>query len=50
MKGFGLENPEDESIEEIYRKLDSDNNGDIDFVEFKKYVKEIIFKISWINN
>ena len=41
----GLENPEDESIEEIYRKLDSDNNGDIDFVEFKKYVKEIIFKI-----
>ena len=44
-KGFGLENPEDESIEEIYRKLDSDNNGDIDFVEFKKYVKEIIFKI-----
>ena len=44
-KGFGLDNPEDASIEEIYKKLDSDGNGDIDFNEFKKYVKEIIFNI-----
>ena len=35
----------DASIEEIYKKLDSDGNGDIDFNEFKKYVKEIIFNI-----
>ncbi len=44
-KGFGLEEPDSESIEEIYSKLDSDNNGNIDFNEFKKYVKEIILKI-----
>ena len=44
-KGFGLENPEDPSIEETYKKLDSDGSGDIDFNEFKKYVKEIILKI-----
>ena len=43
--GFGLEEPDSESIEEIYQKLDSDNNGNIDFDEFKKYVKEIILKI-----
>ena len=44
-KGFGLEEPDQESIEEIYAKLDADNNGNIDFDEFKKYVKEIILKI-----
>ena len=44
-KGFGLEEPDSQSIEEIYSKLDSDNNGNIDFDEFKKYVKEIILKI-----
>ena len=44
-KGFGLENPDDESIEEIYKKLDTDGNGDIDFNEFKKYVKQIVLKI-----
>ena len=44
-KGFGLEEPDSESIEEIYSKLDADNNGNIDFDEFKKYVKEIILKI-----
>ena len=44
-KGFGLENPEEANIEEIYKKLDSDGNGDVDFIEFKKYVKEIILKI-----
>ena len=44
-KGFGLENPDEESINEIYKKLDSDGNGDIDFDEFKKYVKQIILKI-----
>ncbi len=44
-KGFGLEEPDQESINEIYQKLDSDNNGNIDFDEFKKYVKEIILKI-----
>ncbi len=44
-KGFGLEEPDSESIEEIYSKLDADNNGNIDFNEFKKYVKEIILKI-----
>ncbi len=44
-KGFGLEEPDSESIEEIYCKLDPDNNGNIDFNEFKKYVKEIILKI-----
>ena len=44
-KGFGLEEPDQESIQEIYQKLDSDNNGNIDFDEFKKYVKEIILKI-----
>ena len=44
-KGFGLEDPEEASIEEIYKKLDSDGNGDIDIDEFKKYVKEVIFKI-----
>ena len=44
-KGFGLDEPDSESIEEIYAKLDSDNNGNIDFDEFKKYVKEIILKI-----
>ena len=43
-KGFGVENPDDSSIQEIYKKLDSDGNGDIDFMEFKKYVKEIIYK------
>ncbi len=44
-KGFGLDEPDSESIEEIYAKLDADNNGNIDFDEFKKYVKEIILKI-----
>ena len=44
-KGFGLDNPDEKSIEEIYKKLDSDGNGDIDFDEFKKYVKEIMLKI-----
>ena len=44
-KGFGLENPDDEAIDEVYKKLDSDGNGDIDFDEFKKYVKQIIFQI-----
>ena len=44
-KGFGLENPEEESIEGIYKTLDTDGNGDIDFNEFKKYVKQIILKL-----
>ena len=44
-KAFGLENPDEESINEIYKKLDSDGNGDIDFNEFKKYVKQIVLKI-----
>ena len=44
-KGFGLEEPDSESIEEIYSKLDSDGNGSIDIDEFKKYVKEIILKV-----
>ena len=44
-KGFGLEEPDELSVEEIYKKLDSDGNGDIDIEEFQKYVKEIIFKI-----
>ena len=44
-KGFGLENPSDESIEELYKKLDLDGNGIIDFDEFKKYVKQILITI-----
>ena len=44
-KGFGLENPDQKTIEDIYKKLDADGNGKIDFDEFKKYVKYIIFKI-----
>ena len=44
-KGFGLEEPDQDAINEIYKKLDSDNSGKIDFEEFKKYVKEIILKI-----
>ena len=44
-KGFGLEEPDQDAINEIYQKLDADNSGNIDFEEFKKYVKEIILKI-----
>ena len=44
-KGFGLENPSDESIEEVYKKLDLDGNGTIEFDEFKKYVKQILIAI-----
>ena len=44
-KGFGLENPTQSAIDEVYYKLDSDGNGTIDLEEFKKYVKEIIYKI-----
>ena len=44
-KGFGLENPDEENIEGIYKTLDTDGNGDIDFNEFKKYVKQIILKL-----
>ena len=41
-KGFGLQNPSDESIEEVYRNLDLDGNGTIEFEEFKKYVKQLL--------
>ena len=44
-KGFGLEKPSEESIEEIYRQLDLDGNGTIEFEEFKKYVKQILIRI-----
>ena len=37
-KGFGLEEPDQEAINEIYQKLDSDNNGNIDFDEFKNVI------------
>ena len=41
-KGFGLENPDDDAIEEVYKSLDLDGNGTIEFNEFKKYVKKIL--------
>ena len=41
-KGFGLENPSDDDIEELYKTLDLDGNGTIEFDEFKKYVKKIL--------
>ena len=41
-KGFGIENPSDDAIEDIYQKLDLDGNGTIEFNEFKKYVKQIL--------
>ena len=41
-KGFGLENPDDDAIEEVYKSLDLDGNGTIEFDEFKKYVKKIL--------
>ena len=31
--------------EDVYNKLDADKNGTIDIDEFKKYVKEIMYKI-----
>ena len=41
-KGFGIENPSDDAIEDVYQKLDLDGNGTIEFNEFKKYVKQIL--------
>ena len=35
----------DEAVEEIYRQLDIDGNGTIEFEEFKKYVKQILIQI-----
>ena len=44
-KGFGLENPTDESIEEVYKNLDLDGNGTIEFEEFKIYVKKLLITL-----
>ena len=44
-KGFGIENPTDDAIEEVYQKLDLDGNGTIEFNEFKKYVKQILITL-----
>ena len=44
-KGFGLENPTDESIEEVYKNLDFDGNGTIEFEEFKIYVKKLLITL-----
>ena len=44
-KGFGLEKPSEDAIEEIYKKLDLDGNGTIEFEEFKKYVKQILIML-----
>ena len=44
-KGFGIDDPSDDAIEEVYRKLDLDGNGTIEFDEFKKYVKQILMKL-----
>ena len=37
-----MENPNDDAIEEVYKSLDLDGNGTIEFDEFKKYVKKIL--------
>ena len=44
-KVLGLDRPDQETIEGIYKKLDTDGNGDLDFNEFKIYVKDVIFEI-----
>ena len=44
-KGFGIDDADEAGINEIYKELDSDGNGNIDFNEFKKYVKQVILKL-----
>lgn len=38
--GFGFENPKKEQIKNEFKRLDADNNGKIDYDEFKRFVKE----------
>ena len=35
---FGLPQPSKDEADEILKELDSDKNGEVDFIEFKKFV------------
>ena len=41
-ESFGLKAPEKENVESEFKRFDINKNGNIDFEEFKKFVKEII--------
>ena len=48
-ESFGLNIPDKKNVIEEFERIDLNKNGKIDFEEFKKFVKEIINRILYIN-